>query len=412
VIAWLNPSAVVAMIAVAVPLVIHLLLRQRRRRIVVPSVRFIRRSDESSLRMRAPSDLVLLAVRSAIVALAALALLQPLILTAARRSMWAGRVARAVVVDTSDSVDAAASRVAADAESRDGVATRRFESSDPGRALRSAITWLSTAGPARRELVLLSDFQLGAVTSADVSEVPASMGIRAVRIASDTEKKHRAGEFTAGKVQHGELDFAVHVELAGADTRVTLTADSPSSQGLEVLTGEQRADAVETLMKTVRSAGAVSPSPGQPLVVRFRGSTSDDQREEAFSAWARAAAMRLLTSRVVGELNPRLTQRRGALVIDVDAAAESWQAAAALQAALNSRRDERDWTEREPLTLPDDQLRAWTRDAPAPAADGWRHGDDSDGRWFWLAALVLMGLEIFVRRSSARRSTVEDVRAA
>ena len=169
-IAWLNPSAVFALAAAAVPLVIHLLLRQRARRIVVPSVRFIRQGDESSLRMRTPSDLLLLAVRTAIVALAAIAVLQPLALSSGRKATWAGRIVRAIVVDTSDSVDADAADIAARAEARDAFAARRFDAADPGAALAKAADWLNAAGPARKELVVLSDFQLGTVTAAQIDQ--------------------------------------------------------------------------------------------------------------------------------------------------------------------------------------------------------------------------------------------------
>lgn len=407
-IAWLNPSAVLAIAAVAVPLVIHLLLRQRARRIVVPSVRFVRRSDESALRMRAPSDLLLLAVRVAIVALAALALMQPLLLSPARRSTWAGRVVRAIVVDISESVDAVAIRAAADAEDRDAFAARRFESMEPGAAVERAVAWLNIAPPARREVVLLSDFQLGAVMNAQVNRVPKEMGIRAVRIGRPAGRAN----FTAATVMHGDALFAAHVELDDAGTGVTLISQPRSLQGLELLGDARQREGIDTVLRTVRQAGAISPAPEQPIVVRFAGSAVHDQDEEPLSSWARRSAVRLLISPVLEHTSPRVTQRGGALVVDVDVAAGSWQAAAVVQAALNARFDQREWKEREPLTVADDQLRAWTRQAPPPAADAWRHGNESDSRWFWVAALLLMGVEMLVRRLRPQRNTVENARAA
>ena len=42
-------------------------------------------------------------------------------------------------------------------------------------------TWLRTAPPARRELVVISDFQLGALDAAMLRDLPSHVGIRLVR---------------------------------------------------------------------------------------------------------------------------------------------------------------------------------------------------------------------------------------
>jgi hypothetical protein len=409
VIAWLNPAAAAGLAAVALPLLIHLLLRQRARRIVVPSVRFILPSTESSVRLRTPSDVLLLAVRAGIVALAATALMQPLLVTAARRSTWASRVVRAIVVDTSESVDAAAVRAAADAEARDAFAVRRFESPDPAEAMALAVAWLKNSGPGRRELVVLSDFQLGAISSAQVDRVPQVIGMRMAKIAGTNPA---LPGLEAGKVIHGGARMAQHAELAGNETAVTLIAAAAGFEGLEVLAGDQQPGAVERLVDTVGRAGAVAPATDEPIVVRFAGAPPHDRPEQAFSPWARAASMRLLLAPGLQDLSPRVSQRGGALVVDVDVDADSWRAAAVLQAALNARRDERAWQEREPLKVSDDELAAWTRSAPDPTSDAWKHGDQSDGRWFWFVALVLMGAEVGLRRSAPANRGAEVARAA
>ena len=292
--------------------------------------------------MRTPSDLLLLAVRTAIVALAAIAVLQPLALSSGRKATWAGRIVRAIVVDTSDSVDADAADIAARAEARDAFAARRYDAADPGAALAKAADWLNAAGPARKELVVLSDFQLGTVTAAQIDQVPSSVGIRPVRIA----RRSSDVAFNAGRFFHRNLALDVHVELSGADTRVSLTSSSPDPEGLRIVTGEQRSDAATSLMSAVRNAGVLAPSRDQPVVVSFRGSP-EEQRDETFSPWVRAAALRLLMAPSVRELEPRVLQRDGALVVAVDTDVNSWPAAAVLHAVLNSRRDESDWTEKE-----------------------------------------------------------------
>ena len=62
-------------------------------------------------------------------------------------------------------------------------------------------------------------------------------------------------------------------------------------------------------------------------------------------------------------------------------------------------------TEMEPTTVPDDVLRSWQREPDASAAHISTDGA-SDGRWLWIVALVLLGLETWLRR--ARREEVQS----
>ena len=406
-IVWLNPAAAAALAAVLLPLVIHCLLRQRARRVVVPSVRFLARSDESSLRLRAPADVLLLAVRAGIVVLAATALMQPLVVSGSRRAAWADRVVRAVIVDTSESVDAPAARAVADIESRAVHAARRFDSPDPADAVENAVAWLNGAAPARRELVFVSDFQLGTLSDAHVGLVPQTIGVRGVKVAG---RRADVVPFMAGKVLHGEVKMAQHAELTGPETNVTLVAESEGLEGLDVIAKPQHAAAA--LIAAVREAGVVAPSTAQPVSVRLRGTGPHGGPEEALSSWVRAASWRLLASAAIAELRPGISQRGGALALDVDVAAESLEAATVVQAALNARRDDLAWKEREPVGIPDRQISAWSRNAPPPDADAWQNAEASDGQWFWLAALVLMGIESILRRGPAARREQEDARAA
>ena len=180
--AWLNPVALALLPLAAVPILIHLLFRRRATRVPFPSVRFIVASDRSSVRIRRPTDILLLAVRVAIVAIAVLALSRPLWLTDARARALGERTTRAVVVDTSASVDAARAREAAAAETRSAFAARQFEGVDLSIELGRAASWLSSAGPGRLEIVLISDFQRGAIELHSVGQVPAGIGLRLLRL--------------------------------------------------------------------------------------------------------------------------------------------------------------------------------------------------------------------------------------
>ena len=86
------------------PVVVHLLRRQRARRVLFPTLQFLVSTRAAAARLRTPSDLPLLALRVAIVAAAAIAAAQPFLVTGWRRAAWEQRVARALVIDTSESM--------------------------------------------------------------------------------------------------------------------------------------------------------------------------------------------------------------------------------------------------------------------------------------------------------------------
>jgi hypothetical protein len=130
VIALLNPAALAGLAAIAAPIVIHLLRQHRASRVLFPSLRFIHPSRTAAIRLRRLADPWLLLLRVAAMGFAACALAQPVWLTESRLSGWNARVARAIVVDTSDSMSLygarTAAREAADAESRAAITARRF----------------------------------------------------------------------------------------------------------------------------------------------------------------------------------------------------------------------------------------------------------------------------------------------
>ena len=125
-IGWQNAAALWALPLAAVPFVVHLLRTHHAKRVAFPSLRFVQPSRTAAVRMRLPSDVLLMLVRIAIVALAVGALAGPIVLTEARTAAWNARTARAVVVDVSDSM-----RVA---DGSGGSAGRRSRGSRRGRA--------------------------------------------------------------------------------------------------------------------------------------------------------------------------------------------------------------------------------------------------------------------------------------
>ena len=151
-IGWLNPSALWALPLALLPVIIHLLRTHHARRVQFPSLRFVQPSRAAAVRMRLPSDILLMALRVAVVGLAVAAIAGPILLTSSRLSAWNTRTARAVVVDTSESMraygDGGAERMAADAavaELQGAAYPQRIDASDLGEGIARASQWLESS---------------------------------------------------------------------------------------------------------------------------------------------------------------------------------------------------------------------------------------------------------------------------
>ena len=115
-----NPWAWLGLLALAGPIVAHLLARRPARRQPFPHLRFLPAAALKPVRRDRLADIALLLVRSAVVAAAVVALTQPLWLTADRARDLGAQIARAVIVDTSASMQRAATTL--DAARREGAA--------------------------------------------------------------------------------------------------------------------------------------------------------------------------------------------------------------------------------------------------------------------------------------------------
>lgn len=407
-IVWLAPAALAGLLAAAGPVIVHLLRRQRARRLVVPTVRFVAGLDRSSVRSRLPSDVPLLLVRVAIVACASLALARPLLLHSGRTAAWGERTARVVIVDTSDSAQGLIDESAVSAEVSSANPALRIDTPDPGGALRRAAAWLEKSPPARREVVLLSDFQAGAVTEDRIAAVPGHIGVRLVSFGpAETARMEVAG--VPVLTPEGVAD--VRIRLHDVGTAVTHTIGGREPDGLQIL-APGNPGAAARLLRVVSTAGALAPSRLQPIALRFRGEPLAAPSPAPPLSWTLIAAQRLLRSRDIRVDTIRIADRSDQLLIDVDADAESLEAAQVLKAALDARIDPRVLTEHEPERIPSATLASWSREPAHPDAGAWRRSDDSDGRWIWLAALLLLGAETLLRRAPAAESRTTEAHAA
>lgn len=168
-----NPIALLGLLAVAVPVLIHLLGRHQSRIERFPTLRFIGASRLTPTRRKRISDWLLLLVRVAIVAVAALALSQPVF---KRTSPSASQLSRAIIVDTSASMP----RVAplSDSLTSNAVATQILTDS-PSDAIPGAIAWLETQ-PGLREIAIVSDFQRSSIDSSAISAIPKDVGVSVI----------------------------------------------------------------------------------------------------------------------------------------------------------------------------------------------------------------------------------------
>lgn len=345
-ITWLHPAAFAAAAAVALPLIVHLLLRRRASRVVVPSVRFLLSTEESAVRVRRPSDLLLLLLRMAIVTCAALALAAPLVITASRRAAWDGRRIVAIAIDRSSSVESSAATEAAAAESGAATASRMFEDVDVGSATQRAAAWLRRSPPGRQELVIISDFQEGSMTAADLGVVPEVAGVRAVRVPT---RPSTGASIDGGAIMYGARTYAQSISLDGAATSFRLR---------ELVTPPGGGPALpDSVLRTVTSIGIFVPAKNEPLLP----APAADSLETALDAYR----------------------------------------------ILSTRPDEPRLRELEPQHIAASTLAQWMRDAKGADVEAWRRSDDSDGRWLWVAVLLLIGAETLVRRERARSAAAE-----
>ena len=176
---WLNPAAWIGLVALAVPVLIHILVQRRAERLAFPSLRFLQQTRLASIRRHVLEDAVLLAIRAAILVAAVAALAGPLLVTPFRREGWNARVAQAIVIDEAARASQSGERGAGTvAPQPRPVFSHTFETKSLSDGIHRARAWLDAAPPARRELVIISPFALGSVSASDLALVPPPIGIR------------------------------------------------------------------------------------------------------------------------------------------------------------------------------------------------------------------------------------------
>jgi hypothetical protein len=283
----LSPAFLAGLLALAIPILVHLRLREKRVSVPFPSLMFVRRIPHKSSRRRTLQNLLLFAARSLALILLCFAFARPFFQSrTAAASGRAGVLGRVVALDVSASMRyegvfpralAAAESALREATPEDAVGLLLFAdgvqgvappSTDHERALsalrkaapgvratrfapalRLAADWLAALKVDRREIVLVTDGQTRALPGASEIALPArttvavrSVGASAadntavaeVAVESIEEADRTYGIVTARLIHQGESERKadVSLEVAGRVVErraVTLAANGASS---------------------------------------------------------------------------------------------------------------------------------------------------------------------------------------
>jgi len=362
---WLAPLALIGVVSVALPVLVHWLARHEADRQVFPTVRFLPRTPPTSVRRHRLTDVGLLALRAGIVAAAAAALAQPALVTSPAPG---GRPARAIVVDTSASMTRAAAGVvdaAVETARADGDALVVIRAADVRAGLAQAGAWLRTQ-PGVGEVVVISDFQVGAIVEADFDALPASAGRRLMRVGVTGAVPAPPG---AGTVQvHG--------------------AAAAEAAARAVVSSEAISDEIDSEL----DPSIVIAFEGAPEYAALKAAAEPINTPAMYQLAAQVAGIQMSSEAIFGKIASELIVLPPLPPDSVEAAAliaRALRAAAAPAVTL---------AEREPDVLPAETVSAWEREpradlAPAGGAP-WPLG-----RWGWALVLALLAVEIWVRRS-------------
>ena len=102
--AFLNPIMLFGLTAVSVPIIIHLLNRRRFQKVVWAAMRFLKLSVEQNQRRMQIEDLILLALRCLLLALLALALARPALMSNSKDVFGQSKVTGVILLDNSYSM--------------------------------------------------------------------------------------------------------------------------------------------------------------------------------------------------------------------------------------------------------------------------------------------------------------------
>ncbi|HEX8387215.1 MAG TPA: BatA and WFA domain-containing protein [Rubricoccaceae bacterium] len=258
---FLNPLLLAGLVAVAIPVIVHLFHFRRPQRLDLPTLRFLRAVEATAVRRLRLRQWLLLALRVAAVAALALAFARPT-RTATADGVFSDTGARslAVVVDNSRS-----------------MTLRDAEGPLFAQAKRLAEGAIGATGPGDERTLIPTAAQVGVRPVPYTAAGPALDALAALQPAAGadvlTAAVARAGSVLEGAV-HPRREVVVVSDLQASTFTDSVRADLPADVGLVLLPLSARAR-VNTAVTAVRVASAIV-EPGRPVrieatVQRFGG---------------------------------------------------------------------------------------------------------------------------------------------
>jgi hypothetical protein len=425
---WLNPAAWLGLVALAVPILIHILLQRRAERLPFPSLRFLQQTRLASIRRHVLEDVTLLAIRAAILAAAVAALAGPLLVTPTRRQAWNARVVQAIVLDE-------VGRPFSPPRQPRPFLSQTFETRSLPDGIHRALAWLDNAPPARRELVIVGPLAFGSVTADDVSAVPPAIGIRFERSGTLPEERTVDGGEVLGRADLRVRHKARLQSVILNRDRTTVTETDGSnlqSLPLEIVASSAVRPIVDAALAAVLSQRVWAPAADRrgrfvlveastdPAGIADAKPVTDSWAADAIASIARDHELQTAGAEVPsGFTDPRFTiapwrpllsasdnrplaaaaSSPSGLILVSAAEPSSLVTPLLLRALVNGLGARPDLRAAEVLPIPDPQLQAWTRPASPVAALRIDRVEQDDRRGLWALVLALLALEAWVRRT-------------
>jgi hypothetical protein len=389
---WAQPVAWWGLVALAIPIAIHLLARHQSRRLAFPSLRFLHATRVAALRRRRISEWPLLLLRLLTVGIAVSALAGPTLVTQGRRGVWATRVSRSIVTLS------AASAPSVEARDRERASAFRSEAfaadNAPRAALRAALAWHAAQPPSTHEIVVVGSLRRGELRQDDIDAIPPHIGVRFVHAptpASDPPMDVMA-------VADNGDGTRTHVIRVTADDERTRAVYEEGIRDvappLQVRAASEDQPFADAALRTVAADGVVWSlrTPRATTIVFVGAEGGETDGAPPTTAWMRQALERLPGVRGV--------ERDGRLVVFVNRRASQPDTAAIVARVAHAVLDETS-VPREPSLEPAASLDRWTR-PPTGLPEIFTPGDEGDRRWLWGVALGLLGVEQLWRRKVER----------
>jgi hypothetical protein len=454
---WLFPAALSGLALLAVPLAIHLLTRRNARRVPFPTIKFLRQSRPAAGRIRRPADLGLLMLRLAIVGVAVAAAARPLLLDPWRIVSWNDRVVRVIVIDTSPSMalaDTAGQRPAERAseilaaESRTAFRAARIDGPTLDEAIPQAVRQFDRLPPARREIVVVSDFHADAVSQGTLTAVPNDIGLRLIPVGTPPAQREWVGVPMTGW-RSGQWEPTIAIDRGSTSVTWRRVGPVPPNVRLALVAAPAEHKAADQALNAALSLGVPFASSDRQTVIAFGNAprpASFGRATAPSSPWIVRALQTLRQSELLEQAvrNDDALPRRSVappwvsvarnsrgrdvvtsaqsgdvLLIETSAPATSVFAPALIRAVLLGRGAVSLRADKEVNRMSDADLARWQRPPgpvsprTVPPANLVETVDSNDSRWLWVASLALLAVEGWVRgRSGQQASEDAGVQAA